>query len=218
MVLRAVKSIEDADRDTLRWRFYIASAKDMRTLGAAFGRAMLPRQYPSFLGIGLAALPDETFRVGLCSDNRRGMGKSTFTKGLLETVEGKSSLEQGKGGQNVWFSPQAGWIRHYECNYVFGKLPSYYQDDKSKFSTPMTDIVGHPYHDGNDKEFHCLVFFDRPYKGERFKARRVTVEAGPELAQSAKFQDFLKESARLLEKPESGDGKNSRPLPAAAPI
>jgi hypothetical protein len=192
---------EDTNDGALRWAFNSASAGDMRALGAAFARVVAQDALPPHLRIGLCGTGD--------------IGKSTFTKGLLNALPEKISVENNpRHDQNVWHMPGKGWIRHYDC--MCGRmggeketLSSYWKNDLSSYDLPVIDIVEHPHKDRHDTAFDGLVFFAR--ESPDSDIRRLTVAATPELAQTAGFQEFLKRAQPMVRKAMAA------PLRAAAP-
>ena len=135
----------------------------------------------------------------MCSDDVSGLGKTTFAQGILNTVGHKTAWES-RARQHVWFSPESGSIRDYDCKIWDTKLRSYRRNDLSGCLLPRLDIAEHPHMDMYDKNFNCLAFFE--HAGNN--ARRVTFEATPELADTPEFRNFLAQAAPLMKKSDPG--------------
>lgn len=210
MSLKAVLGSEQLEPNALRWTFRVANEHDMRTLGAAFARAVLPPR------------DRKALRIGLCSNAFSMVGKTTFATGMLETLSEKKSLEHDFiKAQNVWYDAKAGWIRHYDCGYDKGMMLPSYRNNKgaTSYGLPFTDIVEHPHLEMHNKKFDYLVFFRR--EGASWSEdRHLTFAATPKLARSQRFQNFLKKCAHWMVKPANDNAAVTtapKPPPSATP-
>lgn len=213
MLLYACQNLGDMDAGILRWSFNIHTAKEMVALGAVFARAVLPRRHePEFP----VPWQNGTLRIGLESKGARDAGKSTFAKGMLETIQDKICVEKvvASKDQTEWLSPRNGAIRHYDtyCGFLSGALISYSRNDPFGCGLPRTDIVEHAHNDRNDTGCNYLVYFQRLNK--ETETRIVTFAATADAAHAGEFQDLVDQYSRLSKK-SVNDNAHHSPQPQA---
>lgn len=212
MSLKAISRWEQLNPCALCWTFRIASADDMRKLGTAFARAVLPHQSDRQ---SAAPCEKEILRIGLDSNGESGLGKTTFAEAMLSAIDQISCVEsphpsEPHGMQGIWHSPKAGWIYLYDCYSGFSEhLISRLKYHRPKIGLPCTVIVEHPYAD-DDKEFDCLLFL----KSDSDGVRRITFAVTANLAGSEGFQKFLDKHSHWMVKP-ANDNKLTLSKPGA---